>query len=219
MKLKELKYLFLPQRRTRRDNLKRKLKKKKGYVLLPVFALFTFMLIFILFMFVFTKYKIVSEGEISSNALNASNLAALSLKNIDMDSFLQNPDENLILIKDPNMALRTWEEHLKYNFSLDNTYEPKYKSNFIKSKVDIREFIIYNVNNVTNDVTKYEFNTNTHEFKETDYPNGKGNILTPKGNKVNVTTIHSKIGFTIEGMLNNSKQYVEVSEDNGAYKK
>lgn len=198
--------------------MKGTLKKKKGDLILPVFAIFTFMLLFILFMFVFTKYKLTCQGEISSNALNSSNLAAFSKKNIDVDLLSESPSKKLILIKDPNTALQTWEGHLKYNFSLDNNFEPKYKSNFIKSKVDIREFVVYNVNPITNNITTYELNTGTYGFKITNYPNGKGNITTPKGNKVNITTIHSKIGFTIETMLNNTK-YVEISEDNGTYKK
>lgn len=195
-----------------------KLKRKKGDGLLPIFIIFTFFLIIILVDFEFTKYKLVSEGEVCSDKLISANLAPLNPPNINLDLLSQSPSKKVIMIKDPNSALETWEKHLKYNFGLDDNYEPKSNTSFIKSKVDIKRFIIYNVNVQTNDVTVYTFNTDTHEFDIEDHPNGKGNLSTPKGNKVQVTSIDTDIGFTIDTMFNNTK-YVEVSEDSFAYKK
>ncbi len=166
----------------------------------------------------FTKYKIVSEGEICSDKLVAANLAPLNPPNINLDLLSQSPSKKVIMIKDPNSALQTWEKHLKYNFGLDNNYAPKSDTNFIKSKVDIKRFIIYNVNIQNNNVTVYTLNPNTLQFDVTEHPNGKGNLTTPKGNKVEVTSIDTDIGFTIDTMFNN-KKYVQVSEDVFAYKK
>lgn len=198
--------------------MKKKLGKKKGNFQIAVAALFTFLLLFILFNFEFTKYKIACEGELTHTQLVSTNLAAFSTKNLDLDLLSQSPGKKLIMVKNPIAALKTWEDHLKYNFGLNESYEPKYSTSFIKSKVDVKEFILYNVNVVTNNVTEYDLNTDTGLFKVMEHVNGKGNIKTPKGNIVNVTTIHSTVGFTIDTMLNKTK-YVEISEDTGVYKK
>lgn len=190
-----------------------RLRKKKGNVFFPIFAILTFFLLYILFMFIFSKYKMISEGEIAHDSLVASNLAALSSKNIDLDLLGQDPSKKIVEIKDPYEALNTFEKHLKYNFELNNYYEPESKK-FIKSKVTIEEFIVYNVNAYTGDLTEYELNTDTMSFSQISYSKGKGNLKTPKGNIINVTTIHSKIKFNIETMLNNI-QSISISEDTG----
>lgn len=198
--------------------MKKILGKKKGNFSIIVAALFTLLLLYILFMFEFTKYRIACEGELVHNELVSSNLAAFSTKNLDLDLLSQSPSKKLITIKDPFAALSTWESHLKYNFNLDDDYNPKYKISFIQSKVDIKEFILYNVNTETNNVTEYDLNTNTGLFSITEHINGKGNIKTPKGNVINVTTIHSTVGFTIDTMLKHTK-YIDISEDTFVYKK
>lgn len=190
-----------------------RLRKKRGHIFFPIFAILTFFLLYILFMFIFSKYKMISEGEIVHDSLVASNLAALSSKNIDLDLLGQDPNKKVVEIKDPYGAFNTFEKHLKYNFDLNNYYEPENK-NFIKSKVTIEEFIVYNVNAYTGDVTEYKLNKDTMSFSQINYSKGKGNLKTPKGNVINVTTIHSKIKFNIETMLNNI-QSVSVSEDTG----
>lgn len=199
--------------------MKKKLGKKKGNFSIAVAALFTFLLLYILFMFEITKYKLACEGELVHNQLTSSNLAGFSTKNVDMDLLSQSPSKKLILIKDPLAVLTTWEGHLKYNFNLDDNYNPKSKTSFMQSKVDIKEFIIYNVNTETNNVTEYDLNTDTGLFTVSEHMNGKGNLKTPKGNVVKVTTIHSTVGFTIDTMFKSNKKYVQISEDSGAYKK
>lgn len=198
--------------------MKKILGKKKGNFSIAVAILFTFLLLYILFMFEITKYKLACEGELVHNELTSSNLAAFSTKNLDLDLLSQSPSKKLIIVKDPFAALNTWERHLKYNFNLNDNYNPKSKTSFIQSKVDIKEFILYNVNTVTNTVTEYDLNTDTGLFSITQHINGKGNIKTPKGNVVNVTTIHSTVGFTIDTMLKKTK-YVDIGEDTFIYKK
>ena len=196
----------------------KKLKKKNGSGLLPIFIIFTFILLFILLDFELTKYTLVSEGETCSDKLISANLASLNSPNINLDLLSESPSKKIIMIKDPNLALETWEKHLKYNFGLDDNYEPESKTSFIKSKVDIKRFIIYNVNIQTNDVTVYTLNPSTHQFDVEDHPNGKGNLKTDKGNTIQVTSLDTDIGFTINMMFGHTK-YVEVSEDSFAYKK
>jgi hypothetical protein len=186
------------------------LKKKKGNLIIQVSAISLFYILFIVCMFAFTKYKISAESEIVGDALVSSNLAALTTKNLDIDLLSQDPSKDIVIVKDPNEALKTFQRHLKYNLGLDEDYVPKNSISSMKGKVDTKRFIIYNVQG--SNVTVYELNPATLNFTVTNYPNGKGNIYTPKGTKVEASTIHSQIGFTLETIFNNSI-YVEFSED------
>lgn len=192
----------------------RKLKKKKGGFVSGIFGILTLFLLFILFNFIVSKEAIVSESETVHDSLVASNLAALGSKNLDLDLLAQYPD--IVEIKDPDAALVTFENFIKSNLKLDDNYNPIGRS-FIKSKVSIKEFIIYNVNAETGDVVIYTLNTETMAFSKEDHPNGKGNLKTPKGNVVNKTTIHSTIDFNINVIFGLNKN-VQVSEDNGTLK-
>lgn len=186
------------------------MKKKKGNLIIQVSAISLFYILFIVCMFAFTKYRISAESEIVSDALVSSNLAALTTKNLDIDLLSQDPNKNIIIVKDPNEALKTFEMHLKYNLGLDDDYVAKNSISSMKGKVDIKRFIIYNVQG--SDATAYELNPTTLNFSVINYPNGKGNVYTPKGTKVEASTIHSQIGFTLETIFNDS-MYVEFSED------
>lgn len=192
----------------------RKLKKKKGAFISAVFGILILFLLFILFEFIVSKQAIISESETVHDALVVSNLAALGSKNLDLDLLAQYPD--VVEIKDPGIVLQTFEKHIRNNLKLDDSYKPVARS-FIKSKVDIKEFIIYNVNAETNDVVVYKLNKETMMFSKEDHPNGKGIIKTPKGNVVNKTTIHSTIDFDINIIFGQIKN-VQVSEDNGILK-
>lgn len=186
------------------------MKKKKGNLIIQVSAISLFYILFIVCMFAFTKYKISAESEIVGDALVSSNLAVLTTKNLDIDLLSQDPSKDIVIVKDSNEALKTFQRHLKYNLGLDEDYLPKNSISSMKGKVDIKRFIIYNVQG--SNVTVYELNPATLNFTVTNYPNGKGNIYTPKGTKVEASTIHSQIGFTLETIFNNCI-YVEFSED------
>ena len=195
----------------------KKHKKEKGHFILQISVLYVLIFIFILSMCVFTKYKLTSYGVVAKNALIATNLSVFSPPNLEINIPSENPDSNIIILKNPDVVLQTWEKNLKYNFSLDDNFNPKYGTSYIKSKMDISELIIYNVNVETGDVTAYTLNPSTLTFTSTYYPGGKGNIKTPKGNTVNTTCIYSKVGFTIN-VISSRNQYVQVSQDNGAYR-
>jgi len=186
------------------------LKKKKGNLIMQVSAIFLFYILFIVCLFAFTKYKISAESEIVSDALVSSNLAALTTKNLDIDLLSQDPNKNIVIVKNPNEVLNTFKRHLKYNLGLDDNFIPKNSISSIKGKVDIKKLTIYNVQG--NDVTVYELNSIAQSFTVTNYTNGKGNIYTPKGTKVEASTVHSQIGFTLETIFKDS-MYVEFSED------
>lgn len=186
------------------------MKKKKGNLIIQVSTIFLFYILFIVCMFAFTKYKISAESEIVGDALVLSNLAALTIKNLDIDLLSQDPSKDIVILKDSNEALKTFQRHLKYNLGLDENYAPKNSISSIKGKVDIKRFTIYNVQG--NDVAVYELNPTILNSSVKNYPNGKGNIYTPKGTKVEASTIHSQIGFTLETIFKDS-MYVEFSED------
>ncbi len=145
-------------------------------------------------------------------------MSVFSTNNLDQDLLSQIPDKNIIIIKDPNMAITTWEENMKYNFSLDDNYNPKYETSFIKSKVDIKEFIIYNVDPTTNNITEYKYNADIGTFDSQTFLAAKGIMKTTNGNTINVTTVDSEIGFKIDTLFNKTK-YVTIGRDVGIYKK
>ncbi|WP_026884261.1 hypothetical protein [Clostridium akagii] len=195
------------------------LRKKKGSAyILTLFAFLTFLLLYTIFAIGITKYKLAAVGEILDNSLVVSNLSVFSTNNLDQDLLSQSPDKNIIIIKDPNKAIETWKKHMKYNFSLDDNYTPKYSTSFIKSKVDIKTFIIYNVDPTTNNITEYKYNAQAGSFDTENFPSQKGIMKTENGNTINVTTVDSNIGFTIDTIFNKTK-YVTIGRDVGIYKK
>lgn len=193
------------------------LKKQKGSFILQISAFYIVIFLVVFSLAAFTRYRLNGYGQISVNALNSANLSIFSSKIINLDILSQSPSKKVIIIKDPQAALQTWEDRLKFNLNLDNNYMPKYSSSFILSKVDINQFILYNVNDFTKDVTVYTLNPTTGEFDVTDYPNSEGELKTPNGNVVNITTLHTDIGFTIN-VIGGQNKYVHISRDNGAYK-
>lgn len=197
----------------------KKLKSKKGsaYVLI-FFCFYTFLVIYILSVLGLAKYKIAVVSEILDNALTTSNLSVFSIKNLDQDFLSQSPSKDVIIIKDPNVAMATWKKHIKYNFGLNNDYTPKYSTSFIKSKIDIKTFIIYNVDNITNDITEYKYNSETGLFSEQVFKGAKGTMKTENGNIINVTTVDSEVGFNLD-IIFNKTQYVTIARDAGVYKK
>ncbi len=192
--------------------------KKKGIGF--IVQIIAFFLIFALFLIIYTVstiYRLNNEHDMIKDSLTLANLAPFNQPNLNLDLLSEYPDENVIMIKDPYSALQTWETTLEDNLKLDESFKPMNSSSFIKSKVDIKNFIIYNVNAETKDVTEYTLNPSTMLFDSEDYPNGEGVVKTPSGTILNITTIYSTIGFTIN-IYSNTDRYGTVTEEDGTYK-
>lgn len=181
------------------------MKKKCGSSHQIFGGFFAITLIFILVIYSFNRYKLNVEAIVSKDALTASSLAALSIKNLDLKEM--GIDEDNIIIKDPNKTLKTFKKHLTFNLKLDDNLNPK-KDSFIKSKVKIDSFIIYNVRKDDNYITIYNMTNGSFNINRV----AKNSAITPNGKKVTATTIHSKISFKVS-IWGNILENTNVSED------
>lgn len=152
------------------------------------------MAIFIIAIVLVTIFKL-KEIDITRNlvedGLALSNLAAAT---IDIKEY---GTSNKIINNDFNKSYNDFLTSLKYNLNLDDNYNPK-KNKFIKSKVTVDDFKIYNV--IGNDI---EVNSRSSSGVKKDLiVNGYGTAKTPDGVLIKTTTIYSKISFDIKSLLN-----------------
>lgn len=109
-----------------------------------------------------------------------------------------------IQVKDFNRSYLVYVDSLKENMQL--TYEMYPRNRYITSKVDILEYSVYNVEG--NDITLIQ-RTLRNGIAVTEtliYHNQVGSLKTPDGITITNTTIYSKIGFSIKGLMNHTHQ-------------
>lgn len=124
------------------------------------------------------------------DGLVASTLASAT---IDLKEF---GTTNNIINSDFSKSYNDFTKTLKTNLNLDNSFIPK-DDTLINSKVDVVDFIIYNV--VGNDI--YVLKKDEVGYSEQFYPNQKGIMKTPNDVLITSTTFYSKIGFSLRGYL------------------
>lgn len=177
---------------------------KKGEATGFATVIFSIAVIIILYFYVFQHYITNSEIEKSADALVISNLAVYK----DINTRVLADDPQNIIITDCNMAFYTFKKHLRINFDLDSNDNPLDNS-YIKSKITINNFIIYNVSG--EDVIILTYIPEANNFQIDMRYGEKGEIRTPKGTIVSETTVHSSISFDI-GILN-QKRNIIITED------
>lgn len=148
------------------------------------------------------------------DALAASNLASAV---IDIREYGLS---HMIQISDPEQAYSVYKEALKENLQLDDEWQGS-NTDLISGTVRIEEYIVYNVRE--EDITVYSFETdgrcNIREER-----GGVGTVRTPDGTIVEATSVYSRIGFPVNGVLgvtiyarkDNTVDIVRnISEENG----
>lgn len=184
------------------------MRKKSGGIIVEVTVFFMLMIVMILIVFVTSVGQVKAESEMVNDDLATSELA--TFKDIDTDVLGKSMNLNELVITDYSMALQTFESYLKENLNVDENFNPISGANFIKSKVDISEFTIYNL--YGNDVQVITYKNGSFSLI---YNNdAKGTIKTPKGNIVNYTTIYAKIDFDINPIFNVKKHVITEEEAN-----
>lgn len=178
--------------------------KKKGEATGFVTVLFCIAVVIILYFYVYQLYVTNSEIEKSSDALVTANLAVY--KDINIETLADDPQN--IIITDNNMAFSTFKKHLRNNLNLDSNEIPM-RNSYIKSKVKVERFTIYNV--LGDDVTIFNYIPGGNNFQMEMHSGEKGLIRTPKGTVVFNTTVHSSISFDIS--ILNEKRNITLSED------
>lgn len=132
-----------------------------------------------------------------------------------IDKRLLGNDEGYLVIGDPEEALQIFKEKLKHNMRLDNNFQ-KLDSSTIQGKVNIKDFIIYNVQGDNVDIyTLSPYGI----FNKTQKDLSKEKVVTPNNYNVGCTTVHTTISFNIKGLQGEiSEKDVTVDTDIINYK-
>lgn len=129
-------------------------------------------------------------GLYMEDALAASNLASAIA---DIREYGMN---HVVRIEHPDEAYRVYKEALRVNLQLDENWESSRKD-LITGRVEVLQYIIYNVRG--NDITVYCYGAEANSIYEE--KGGLGSVRTPDGTLVESTTVYSRIGFPVEGIL------------------
>lgn len=124
------------------------------------------------------------------DALAASNLASAV---IDIREYGKT---HIVKIKSPDDAFELYQDALKQNLTLDDNWESRQKD-LIYGQVEILKYEIYNVEK--NNITIYSYGTEGEAVQT--ITNGLGKVYTPDGALVESTSVYSKIGFPVKGIL------------------
>lgn len=129
-------------------------------------------------------------GLYMEDALAASNLASAL---VDISEY---GASHTLWIADPAESYQVYQEALKANLQLDENWECA-RRELISGRVEILRYIIYNVRG--QDITIHCFGSEGEYSREE--TGGLGSVRTPDGTLVESTTVYSRIGFPVEGIL------------------
>lgn len=164
-------------------------RKKSGKI-----ELFTgmFLLVFlVLLLFVQIQLMLFfATGLYMEDALASSNLASAVM---DVEEYGKS---HVILINSPKDSYALYLEALKVNLELNEEWESS-NHELISGPVKVLQYVIYNVRK--EDVTIYSFEEDgLHIWEE---QGGLGSVYTPDGTLVESTSVYSRIGFPVKGIL------------------
>ena len=184
------------------------MKKKEGSTIIGVTVIFSITLMMVLITFALSINIIQNQSETVSDDIVCSELAAF--KHIDKLELGGSEKIDRLIINEHEKAFDTFKDYLKTNLGLDYSFYPISDYNFIKGKVDIIAFKIYNVDG--NDVEIITYSDSNPEKTTEIKRGGNGVVVTPKGNIVNHTTINAEIGFHIKPMFLDEKYVTKMEE-------
>ncbi len=145
-------------------------------------------LVIILFGFRITQYMLISDTV--EDALAASNLASAV---IDIREFGKS---HKVQIQDPENAFLLYREALCHNLLLDE-YLNTTNQEVLASKVEIEEYIVYNVSDAVVEIYVLDESGQIKKY-DTAAP---GQVYTPDGVCVEATTVYSRISFQVNGLF------------------
>lgn len=164
-------------------------KKKCGKI-----ELFTgmFLLVFLILLLFFQIQLMIfyTTGLYMEDALASSNLASAV---IDVEEYGKS---HVIRINSPEDSYTLYQRALKLNLELNEEWESQNRD-LISGPVEVLQYVIYNVRK--EDVTIYSFEDGGLRIWEEQ--GGLGSVRTPDGTLVESTTVYSRIGFPVRGIL------------------
>jgi hypothetical protein len=179
------------------------MKKKDGSIVVEVTVVFMILMIMIYIVYCVSLGQVKTESEMVNDDIATSELAAF--KDIDKEVLGASTNLNHIVITDYSQTFDTFKSYLVENLNLNNDLTPISQSNFLKNKVQISDFRIYNMYDDHIELITY----NNGSFTKSNIDKG---AKTPKGNVVDSTTLYVKIEFDINYVLNKVK-HVSVEEE------
>ena len=155
-----------------------------------VVSMYFFLTVLIVAMFQYKIYTIMPAGAYVEDALAASNLASAL---IDVKEY---GISHTVRIGDTREAFSVYSDALYCNLALD---EEGYsaREELLTGKVQIREYIVYNVTDGEVEITVYDGEGNCLR-QESARP---GSVRTPDGIPVEHTTVYSRVGFQVMGLM------------------
>ncbi len=164
--------------------------KRSGGQVDIVSSMFFFTILLVTILFAFRTNQYMVTGAYVEDALAASNLASAV---IDFEEYGKS---HRIRIPNPQEAFGRYREALVRNLHLDD-YLNTTNREIICSKVDIKQYIVYNVHE--ENVAWVEVNEQGRIIAQGE--GKRGMVFTPNSVLVENTTIYSKIGFCVEGFM------------------
>lgn len=164
------------------------MQKREGKIAI-VMPMFFLVFAIILIGCMLQLYQFEADKTYTEDALAASGLASAV---IDIREY--GISHNLV-IADPQEAYETYQRALKANMGLDDNWESQ-NTLAISGKVEILEYIVYNV--IDQDVQITSFGQNPYTIT---VPGGLGSVSAPNGQQIETTSVYSRITFPVEGIL------------------
>lgn len=176
--------------------------KDNGGVSMPINLLFVFLFIVILFWIIIDYQRLQYLSNQITDVLTDAMLGAGTLT--EDDAYLLGLEDK-IMLTNPKENYSTFQEILKKELDLTNTYEYT-RNEMIRGKVNIEEFIVYNVDGP--DVYQYTF-YDLENYTLTEYPHGQGVVTAPNGMPVINTSLYTEISFNVNFI---HKEFAVVKE-------
>lgn len=154
-----------------------------------VTAMFFFLMVLLAAAFQFKSYTYMAAGAYVEDALAEADLASAL---IDVEEYGRT---HCIRIADTRKAFEIYRDALYYNLALDEAGYSR-KAELLTGKVQIKEYIVYNVLEQEIQITCYDGQGNCLR-QESAAP---GTVRTPDGIPVEHTTIYSCVGFQVMGL-------------------
>lgn len=155
-----------------------------------VVAMFFFLLVLLGALFQFKVVSYMAAGAYVEDALAASDLASAL---IDVEEYGRTHE---VRISDPADAFEIYRDALQYNLALDEA-GCSAKTELLAGKVQIRQYIVYNVRETEVQITGYDGQGNCILQEK----GIAGTVRTPDGTPVEHTTIYSRVSFQVMGIL------------------
>lgn len=165
-------------------------KKDNGGISMPLNLLFVLLFIVIVFWIVIEYQRLQYLSNQVTDVLTDAMLGAGTLS--EDDAYLLGMEDK-VMLTNPKENYNIFQDILKSELDLTSNFQYT-RNDMIRGKVNIENFIIYNVDGA--DVYQYTF-YDLENYTLTEYPNGQGVVTAPNGMTVVNTSLYAKISFVV----------------------